>query len=132
MKEAHSGPLSGHFSGTRLYNVLAQVWWWEGMYKDAVNHSKSCPDCAIVVGGGRPGRPLLQPIPVQRVFQIVGVDVMDLPKTERGSKHVLVFQDFLSKWPMVFPIPDENCEAASGRVGTILWSTRSPPIRPRN
>ena len=110
MKEAHSGPLSGHFSGTRLYNVLARVWWWEGMYKDAVNHSKSCPDCAIAVGGGRPGRPLLQPIPVQRVFQIVGVDLMDLPKTERGNKHVLVFQDFLSKWPMVFPIPDQKAE----------------------
>ena len=80
------------------------------MYKDAVNHSKSCPDCAIAVGGGRPGRPPLQPIPVKRVFQIVGVDVMDLPKTERGNKHVLVFQDFLSKWPMVFPIPDHKAE----------------------
>ena len=76
MKEVHSGPFSGHFSGNRLYNVLARVWWWEGMYKDAVSHSKSCPDCAIAVGGGRPGRPPLQPIPVQRIFQIVGVDVM--------------------------------------------------------
>ena len=45
-----------------------------------------------------------------RVFQIVGVDVMDLPKTEHGNKHVLVFQDLLSKWPMVFPIPDQKAE----------------------
>ena len=110
MTEVHGGPFSGHFSGNRLYNVLTRVWWWEGMYKDAVSHSKSCPDCAIAVGGGRPGRPPLQPIPVQRIFQIVGVDVMDLPRTERGNKHVLVFQDFLSKWPMVFPIPDQKTE----------------------
>ena len=80
------------------------------MYKDAVNHSKSCPDCAIAVGGGHLGRPPLQPIPVKRVFQVVGVDVMDLPKTEHGNKHVLVFQNFLSKWPMVFPIPDQKTE----------------------
>ena len=116
MKEVHGGPFSGHFSGNRLYNVLACVWWWEGMYKDAVSHSKSCPDCAIAVGGGRPGRPPLQPIPVQRIFQIVGVDVMDLPRTERGNKHVLVFQDFLSKWPMVFPIPDQKTE----RIAKLL------------
>ena len=75
------------------------------MYKDAVNHSKSCPDYAIAVGG-HPGRPPLHPIPVSHIFQIVGVDVMVLSRTERGNKHVLVFHDFLSKWPMIFPMPD--------------------------
>ena len=50
----------------------------------------------------------LEPIPVQRPFQILGVDVMDLPKTELGNQHVLVFQDFLTKWPLVFPIPDQK------------------------
>lgn len=35
---------------------------------------------------------------------------MDLPKTDKGNKHVLVFQDFLTKWPMVFPIPDQKTD----------------------
>ena len=59
-------------------------------------------------GGPKLGRPPLQPIPVQKPFQLVGVDIMDLPITEQGNKHVLVFQDFLSKWPMVFPMPDQK------------------------
>ncbi len=50
-------------------------------------------------------RPPLHPIPVRRAFQIVGVDVMDLPKTERGNQHVV---DFLTKWPMVYPVPDQK------------------------
>ena len=29
---------------------------------------------------------------------------MDLPLTENGNKHVVVFQDFLTKWPMDYPI----------------------------
>ena len=45
---------------------------------------------------------------MKRPFQILGVDVMDLPKTERGNQHVVVFQDFLTKWPMVFPVPDQR------------------------
>ena len=38
-------------------------------------------------------------IPIQRPFQIVRVDIMELLETERGIKYVIVFQDFLTKWP---------------------------------
>ena len=71
------------------------------MYTDTMKHCASCPQCAIVSGSGRVNRPPLHPIPVQRAFQIVGVDVMDLPVTEAGNRHVVVFQDFLTKWPLV-------------------------------
>ena len=33
---------------------------------------------------------------------------MDLPKTTLGNCHVVVFQDFLSKWPMVYPVKDQK------------------------
>ena len=108
IEENHSGPMGGHFSGERLYKAMARHWWWQGMYGDVVAHCSACPQCAIVNSSGRVNRPPLHPIPVQRVFQIIGVDIMDLPKTEAGNKHVVVFQDFLSKWPLVFPVPDQK------------------------
>ncbi len=74
------------------------------MYQDVRTHCRSCPQCAVVTGAGRPGRPPLQPIPVSRPFQIFGVDIMDLPITERGNKHVIVF----TKWPVVIPMPDQK------------------------
>jgi len=52
--------------------------------------------------------PSLKPLPVSQVFQIVGVDIMELPKTQRGNRYVEIFQDFLSKWPMVFPVADQK------------------------
>ena len=45
---------------------------------------------------------------VSRPFQILGIDIMDLPCTERGNKHVLVIQCFLTNWPCVFPMPDQK------------------------
>ena len=108
LEESHSGPLGGHFSGNRLYNALVRHWWWEGMYVDAQKFSKSCLECAIVTGGGRHHQPPLHPIPVQCPFQIMGVDNMELPWTEKGNKYVVVFQDLFSKWPMVFPVPDQK------------------------
>ena len=110
MEESHRGPMAGHFSGHMLFNTLSRQWWWEGMFSDTRRYVKSCPECAIVSGGGRVQRPPLHPIPVSRPFQIIGVDVMDLPKTAQGNKHVLVFQDLFTKWPMVFAIPDQKTD----------------------
>ena len=36
------------------------------------------------------------------------VDSGALRRTERGNKHIIVFQDFPTKWPIVFPISDQK------------------------
>ena len=78
------------------------------MYRDAISCCKNCAECAIVSGAGRVQRPPLHPIPVQRAFQILGVDIMELPVTEQGNRYLIVFQDFLTKWPFFSPAPDQR------------------------
>ena len=85
MQEYHDGRLAGHFSGPRLYKTLVRSWWWPHMYTDAMNYANSCPQCAIVKGTGRRQKPLLQPIVTEHPFQIVRVDIMELPITARGN-----------------------------------------------
>ena len=75
------------------------------MYSDVTKHCASFPQCPIVNGNRRINRPPPSPIPVQRPFQIMGVDVMELPVTDSGNHHVV---DFLTKWPLVFPVPDQK------------------------
>ena len=48
------------------------------------------------------------PLQTMRPFQIFRVDVMDLPLTWSSNKHVVVFQDFLTKWPLVFPVKNQR------------------------
>ena len=33
---------------------------------------------------------------------------LDLPVSDSGNHHVVVFQDFLMKWPLVFPVLDQK------------------------
>ena len=65
-------------------------------------------------------------------FQILGVDVMDLSLTALGNKHVLVFQDLFTKWPMVYPIPDQKSERIVKllveEIIPFFWSSRSPTV----
>ena len=77
LEQYHGGPLGGHYSGNWLYNVLSSQWYWDGMYTDCLKFCRSCPQCAIVSGGERNGKQPLHPIPVQRPFQILGLDIMD-------------------------------------------------------
>ena len=86
------------------------------MYTDAMNYANNCPQCAIVEGTGRRQKPLLQPIATERPFQIIGVDIMELPVTTQGNRYVVVFQDLFTKWPMVYPTPDQKTE----RIARLL------------
>ena len=108
MTESHSSPMAGHFSSEKLYKSLVRHWWWPSMYADVTKFCQSCPQCIVVNSTGRVNKPPLHPIPVQRPFQIFGVDVMDLPLTKSGNRHVVVFQDFLTKWPLVYPVKDQR------------------------
>lgn len=35
---------------------------------------------------------------------------MDLRLTQRGNKHVVEFMDMFTKWPIVYPVPDQQAE----------------------
>ena len=116
LQEYHGGRMAGHFSGSRLYATLYYNWWWENMYVDAVTFCRNCAECAMATGVGREKRPSLHPIPVKRPFQIWGIDIMELPRTAKGNKYVIVMQDFLTKWPLVFPAPDQK----ANRIARLL------------
>ena len=114
--QCHRSPCGGHFSAARTHKVLSSKWWWDKMYSTTDQFVKGCPGCAVVSGAGRHRPPPLHPIPVKQPFQIVEVDVMDLPVTTQGNKHVVVFQDYLTKWPMVYPVPDQKAH----RIARLL------------
>ena len=116
MEEVHGGKFGGHFSGPRTYNSLAYNWWWERMYSDVISFCKNCPQCAIVSGTGRRCKPPLCPISIERPFQIFGLDIMELPKTDKGNKYAVVFMDLFTKWPFVYATPDQK----SLRIAKLL------------
>ena len=95
--EYHSGVMAGHFSGPRVYQEMSRKWWWNQMHQDILSSVKNCPQCATVAGAGRKRIPPLQSIPVNHPFQIVGVDIMELPLTTNGNKYAIVFQDLFTK-----------------------------------
>ena len=61
-------------------------------------------------------KPPLQPIPVHCPFQLLAIDVMYLPLTEEGNRHVVVIQDLFTKWPFIYAVPDQK----ASRIARLL------------
>ena len=110
LEEIHGGSLSGHFAPRSMYNILARQYWWEGMYGDVHHYCHACLTCASHNGTGRRHRAPLQPIPVSGPFERVGVDIMKMPLTERGSQYAIVFMDYLTKWVEAYATEDQTSE----------------------
>ena len=103
----HAGKFAGHLREAKIYSTLAKHYWWPRMRTDVNTWCKSCLTCATR-RVGQAIKPELMPIPVGGPFDRVGVDILQLPKSSRGHQYAVVFVDYLTKWPEVFPARDQS------------------------
>ena len=88
---------------------------WEGMRSDIGQWSRSCIICATH-NTERAVHSPLTPIPVAGPFQRIGVNVVKLPKSKDGNCYAVVFVDYLTKWPEVFPVKNQS----AATIATLL------------
>jgi len=103
----HNGQFGGHLRCEKMHSQLAKYYWWPGMRSDIVKWSRACWVCASRQVG-KPIRPFLSPIPVSSPFDRVGVDVIQFTTSSKGHKYAVVFVDYLTKWPEVFPARNQT------------------------
>ena len=90
-----------------MHGELGKYYWWPNMRKDIVDWCRACLTCATRQTS-RKTKPPLVPIPVGGPWDRVGVDIVQLPKSHRGNQYAIVFCDYLTKWPEVFPTKDQT------------------------
>lgn len=78
------------------------------MKADVHCHYQSCLNCVSRKSNRRTFKSPLLPILVGGPFHCVGVDVFQLPITVNGNRYVIVFVDYLTKWPEAFTVPDQE------------------------
>ena len=110
MEGAHQGRLAGYLGEKKVLDHLKRYVWWPGIRNDVHKFCRGCLACSSRKGAHKTCKPPLQPIPVGGPFHRVGVDVLQLPLTEKGNRYVVVFMDYLTKWPEAFAVPDQKAE----------------------
>ena len=106
-KEVHGGRFGGHLGDVKVHSELQRHYWWPEMRKDVSKWTRGCLVCATR-STGRSVKPPLTPIPVAGPFDRIGVDVIQFPRSQNGNQYAVVFVDYLTKWPEVFPVADQS------------------------
>ena len=119
LQEAHGGILSGHLREMKTYSQLQKHYWWPGLRTDVRKWCQSCLVCASR-HIGKAQKPPLSPIPVAGPFDCLGVDIIQFPCSYDGNKYAIVFMDYLTKWPEVFPVPNQTAETIARALVEVI------------
>ena len=124
--EAHSGVFGAHLSDVKVHSELRRHYWWNGMRRDITQWTRGC----LVCSSHSPSRAVhapLTPIPVNGPFDRIGVDVIQFPRSHLGNQYAVVFMDYLTKWPEVYPTPDQSAATIANLLVREIVSRHGVP-----
>jgi hypothetical protein len=108
--------LLGHFGTEATYQRLKETYYWYRMYKDVARICHACKVCNQHNDGPRMDA-LARPTTVSRVFEKVGMDlVFGFPEDPEGYTGCLVLTEYLTKYPMVYPIKGKTAEETASKL----------------
>ena len=125
-QKVHNGVFGGHLGEVKVHGELQRHYWWKGMRTDIARWTRGCLVCATHSTGRAP-RPPLTPLPVAGPFDRVGVDVVQLPRSHDGNQYAVVYMDYLTKWPEVFPVPDQSAATVARLLVEEIVSRHGVP-----
>ena len=125
-RDAHAGVFGAHLSDVKVHSELRRHYWWKGMRGDITRWTRGC----LVCQSHSPGRAVhapLTPISVNGPFDRVGVDVIQFPRSYLGNQYAVVFMDYLTKWPEVYPTPDQSATTIANLLVREIVSRHGVP-----
>ncbi|GFW70250.1 hypothetical protein TNCV_3337681 [Trichonephila clavipes] len=96
---------------------IPERFFWGKVRADVEQWCKSCDACSARKGPKIRSRGKLHRYNVGAPFERIAFDILGpLPRTASGNKYLLVVMDYFTKWPEVYPIPDQEAPTVAEAV----------------
>jgi hypothetical protein len=109
IRELHEGKLAAHRGINAVTNKIKERYWWPKVREDVQAFIRSCIKCQK----DKKPKPAtdIYPYFLERPMQIVGIDhVGPLDETPEGFKHIIVMQDYFTKYPFAAPVKSTDTD----------------------
>ena len=105
LESLHDSEFSGHF-GTKRTQARVQIrYYWPGYNEDVEDWCKTCLVCQERKNPQAKNTAPLTNIDVGTgPFEQIALDILKLPPTSSGNEHLLVVEDYFTKWVEAFPL----------------------------
>jgi len=107
LKQSHDDPTAGHQGVDKTLHRLQQQCYWVGMAADVERYCRECLKCQQMKQSKPPKAPLIS-TPIGQPWEMVAVDVLQVPMSLQSNKYLLVVQDYFTKWAEAIPMPDQT------------------------
>lgn len=125
LRLSHDVPIAGHQGVEKTLHKLCKIAYWVNMAKDVDQYCRNCLTCQQSKVS-MPQRVPLQNVPIGQPWQMVAVDILQVPLSTNNNRYLLVLQDYFTKWADAVPLPDQT----ASRITTALikfFCTYGPP-----
>ncbi|GFX85780.1 retrovirus-related Pol polyprotein from transposon 412 [Trichonephila clavipes] len=130
LKELHGSPTGGHFGVMKTLHRVRERFCWGKVRADVEQWCKSCGACSARKGSKIRSRGKLHRYNVGAPFERIAFDILGpLPRTASGNKYLLVVMDYFTKWPEVYPIPDQEAPTVAEAVVQHWISRYGVPLQ---
>lgn len=123
----HNMPSAGHPGRERTLQAARKSYYWPTMRIDIENHVARCVTCAQHKGAVKGPAPILEyPLP-ERPWDIVSIDLLQLPRSQNGSQYLLVCVDHFSRFVVLSPLEEKSAKCVAHALVTKLFCPYSTP-----
>jgi len=116
----HDIPTAGHLGIDKTLDRLRRNAYWVSMARDVECHCRNCTTCQKSKLSLPPRAPL-QNMPIGQPWQMVAVDILQVPLSTNNNRYLLVLQDYFTKWADAIPLPDQTANHIVKEMH--LWAT---------
>ena len=123
----HDIPSAGHQGVERTLDRVRREGYWVNMAKDVEQHCRECTKCQEAKLP-TPMRAPLTSIPVGRPWQMVAVDVLEVPVSYSTNRYLLVIQDYFTKWAEAIPMRDQTATRITAELVKVFSVLGVPDV----
>ena len=123
----HDAPSSGHQGVIRHLARLRQETYWVGMAEDVEVYCRKC----IIYQQAKLPTPIHAPmnsIRIGRTWQMIAVDILEVPVSTNNNRYLRVVQDYFTKWAEAIPFQNQTAVRITEELVKLCATYRLPEI----
>ena len=125
--QCHDVPKAGHVGSDKTAMKVRQLGYWVGMLHDINQYCSECVTCQSSKSPAPQKVPLIS-MPIGKPWEMVAVDILQVPTSCQNHRYILVIQDYFTKWAEAIPLPNQTAATITRELVKVFSNYGLPEI----
>ena len=125
--QCHDVPKAGHVGSDKTAMKVRQLGYWVGMLHDINQYCSECVTCQSSKSPAPQKVPLIS-MPIGKPWEMVAVDILQVPTLCQNHRYILVIQDYFTKWAEAIPLPNQTAATITRELVKVFSNYGLPEI----